>query len=102
MTALPDAACEMSLPYGNVWVRPLPQADIIRVLFTYKNRLQSAALLCPEAERERLADTLLRTGVVRVTDAAHLTETLPAMPHDGEWELGRYVKRAEVNEFTCS
>ena len=100
VTALPDAACEMSLPYGNVWVRPLPQADIIRVLFPYKNRLQSAALLCPEAERERLADTLLRTGMVRVTDAAHLTEALPAMPHDGEWEWGRYVKRAEaVSQF---
>ena len=41
-------------------------------------------------------ELLIRTGVNRVTRAAHMSESFPGEAHDGEYPLRRYVRAVTV------
>lgn len=92
LIAYPDKILDTSIQFGNAWVRSLPRNEIMRVLRPYKNFLQTAALLCPEPEREVLTELLFKAGAVRVCPGNKMSTTYCGMPHDGEYPLQRYTR----------
>lgn len=95
--AYPDNRLEPSYMYRNCWVKPLPHAQIIPTLLPYKNRLQTVALVCDEAVRSQLENSLLKTGIVRITSGRDMSEAYCGLPHDGEYPLLRYMKRVSID-----
>jgi hypothetical protein len=92
LIAYADSLLVPAVKFGNAWVKPLKRENLLSVLRPYKNHLQTVGLLCGEDEREELARTLFKTGVVRVCPGEKMSETYPGAPHDGEYPLSRYVK----------
>ena len=91
-----DGRLELSPMMCNVLVKDLPEDKITEVLIESKNYLQTAGLICPEDERGHLTDILLRSGVVRVTKAGNMSAYFPGESHDGDYALGRYVRRVNI------
>lgn len=89
-----DPRPEVSLMYGNCWVKALPKPEMLPVLRDNSGYLQTVALICGEEEREMLAHLFWRAGAVRVCSAGDMS-ALPEhgfQPHDGEFPLRRYSK----------
>ena len=95
--AYPDSRLEPSYMFRNCWVKPLPRAQIIPALLPYKNRLQTAALVCGESERAQLENMLLKTGIVRLTSGRSMSAGYCGLPHDGDYPLPRYMKRVSID-----
>lgn len=93
-----DADRELTLSYTfrNVWVKALPQREIVSRLKKQKGYLQTCGLLCAEGERDALADLLIRAGVVRVT-RGDLSRTVVGEAHDGVYPLREYTRIAEID-----
>lgn len=98
LTAYTDKTLDTAIGFGNVWVRPLPHAALIRVLRPYKNYLQTVGLLCADSERESIAEKLFQTGVVRICPGEHMSTTYCGAPHDGEYSLRRYTKVVSMED----
>ncbi len=94
--AYPGSALTASYQFRNCWVKPLPQNRILSALLPYKNHLQTVALICNPADRERLENLFFKTGIVRVTDGEKMSNQYCGMPHDGEFPLRRYMKRISI------
>ena len=92
VTVRRDSALEPSIMFRDPWVKPLPRAALVRTLSKYKNRLQTAALICGENDRAELEELLVRAGTVRVTSGERMSETFAGAPHDGGSPLLRYTK----------
>lgn len=90
--AASDHLLEVSAMFRNCRVKRLPRRDLLSVLRPYKNHLQTVGLLCSASEKQELADMLMKTGVVRVTDGGHMSSMYCGAPHDGEYSLQRYTK----------
>jgi hypothetical protein len=97
LQAFSDTVLEPSIQFGNAWVRPLPKERITAVLRPYKSFLQTVGLACGEAERPRLEESFLRTGVVRVCPPGRMSFSYAGAPHDGEYPLRRYTKIASTS-----
>lgn len=97
--AYSDSRLESSYMFRNCWIKPLPKKRLLSTLFTYKNHLQTVALVCPEPRRAELESLLLATGAVRLTDGWNMSKNYCGMPHDGEYALRRYMKRVSI-EYT--
>ncbi len=95
--AYPDSHLQPSYMFRNCWVKPLPREKLISALLPYKNRLQTAALVCEESERMPLETALLRSGVVRITGGHNMSAGYCGLPHDGEYPLPRYMKRVSID-----
>lgn len=87
-----DEELELSLMFGNCWVKPLPRTHIVGALKGHRGHLQTVGLLCGEEERASLADLFIKAGVTHVTRAGRMSHTVPGATHDGEYPLRRYVK----------
>ena len=98
LTLRRDMRLELSHLHGNVLVKRLPRGEIIPVLRRQRGRLQTAGLICPEAERETLAALLARAGVNRITVPGHMSDSLPLEAHDGEYPLRRYVRVVDIED----
>lgn len=96
MTLCPDQSLELSPLHGNVLVKCLPRNELSAALFPQRGRLQTAGLICPPQEREALCRLLARTGVTRITTAAHMSEPFLGECHDGEYPLRRYLRLVDV------
>lgn len=94
--AYPGSVLTASYQFRNCWVKPLPQNRILSALLPYKNHLQTVALICNPADRERLENLFFKTGIVRVTDGEKMSNQYCGMPHDGEFPLRRYMKRISI------
>lgn len=94
----PDSELELSPMEGNVFVKLLPQSQLLSTLRRQKGRLQTAGLLCAPEKREALTGLLLRAGVTRVTRAGSLSDSFPGEAHDGEYPLQRYTRLADVEK----
>lgn len=92
LIAYPDKTLETAIQFGNAWVKPLPQEELVTVLRPYKNILQTVGLLCADAERAEITERLFKTGVVRVCSGEDMSVAYCGMPHDGEYPLRRYTK----------
>ena len=77
-------------------VKALPRRELLPVLRRQKGRLQTAGLLCPEADRAALAGLLVRAGVNRVLGAGEMSDTFCGEAHDGEYPLRRYIRMVNV------
>jgi len=94
--ASPDSALRSSYQFRNCWVKPLPENRILAELLSYKNHLQTVALLCEPEDRGRLEAIFAKTGIVHITDGKNMSKEYPGLPHDGEFSLRRYMKRLSV------
>lgn len=92
LIAYPDRSLKAAIQFGNAWVKKLPRHELLANLRPYKNILQTAALLCSEAERGELTQLLWQAGIVRVCPGERMSETYCGAPHDGEYPLQRYTK----------
>ena len=93
-----DSALELSPMMCNVLVKPLPRKDLGKVLYTHRHYLQTAGLICPENERESLAELFTGLGIVRVTRAGDMSAYFPGESHDGDYALSRYVRTVNIEE----
>lgn len=93
-----DSALELSPMMCNVLVKPLPRADISKVLYKSRYHLQTAGLICPVEDRKNLSDVFTQCGLIRVTKAADMSAYFPGECHDGEYALSRYVRIVNVEE----
>lgn len=93
-----DSALELSPMMCNVLVKPLPRKDLGKVLYTHRHYLQTAGLICPENEREALAELFTGLGIVRVTRAGDMSAYFPGESHDGDYALSRYVRTVNIEE----
>ena len=91
-----DSRLEVSLQYGNPWVRPLPASDLVSLLRPFRGVLQTVCILCPEKADDRLREQFFRAGAVRITSPDHMSLGYRGEPHDGEMSMRRYVKRVSV------
>lgn len=98
LIACDDPQLDLSPMEGNVFVKCLPKQQILPVLRTRKQYLQTAALLCPPRDRALLTELLARSGVTRVTRPGHMSAAFPGEAHDGEYPLARYTKLVDIEK----
>ncbi len=96
VTACRDSVLELSEMFGNVLVKPLPQAALLAGLRRSKGYLQTAGLICPDDRREALTELLIRSGVNRIMRPGEMSGTFPCEAHDGEYPLQRYTRIVNV------
>jgi len=99
ITAQPDSKLETSIMYRNIWVKPLKRNDIIK-LRPYKSYLQTAALICTEQEHTDLAQKLLQTGLVKISDGFEMSNYAFGEAHDGAFTLRCYTKLVSVQNYS--
>ena len=91
-----DSTLELSPMMCNVLIKPLPRGKITKMLYESRYHLQTAGLICPKEDREQLADTFIRGGLIRVTKGADMSDYFPGECHDGEYALSRYVRVVNI------
>lgn len=91
-----DNELELSNMFRSVWVKPLPEENIIKALKKHKNHLQSVALICQETDRPRLASLLSKAGLVRIC-RDNPSRMFLGEAHDGYYALKEYTKVVEVD-----
>ena len=96
VTVKRDMSLEPSHMFRTPWVKPLPENELMKSLVFHKNRLQTAALVCPDEEREKLENLLVSAGVVRITSGGRMSKTFAGEPHDGDLALRRYMKAVTI------
>ena len=99
ITAQSDSKLETSIMYRNIWVKPLKRNDIIK-LRPYKGYLQTAALICAKREHTELAQKLLQTGIVKVSDGFEMSNYAFGEAHDGVFTLRCYTKLVSVQNYS--
>ena len=98
VTFRPDRELIPSKMFRNCWVAPLPKEELLPVLSKYKNRLQTAALVCPAALRPELERLLFAAGVVRITKGENMSRDHCGMPHDGSFPLRLYTRTVSAED----
>lgn len=93
-----DSELELSPMMCNVLIKPLPRANISKVLYQSRYHLQTAGLICPKEDRTALTETFTRGGLIRVTKGADMSAYFPGECHDGEYALSRYMRIVNVEE----
>ena len=93
-----DSELELSPMMCNVLIKPLPRANISKVLYQSRYHLQTAGLICPKEDRAGLTETFTRGGLIRVTKGADMSAYFPGECHDGEYALSRYMRIVNVEE----
>ncbi len=91
-----DSELELSFLFRNVWVKALPQNQIVSTLKKHKNHLQTCGLLCTKTEQDTLAKLLARAGIVRIT-GGDMSRMAAGEAHDGLYPLQRYSRVVEVD-----
>jgi len=64
----------------------------------YKSYLQTAALICAEDEHALLAQELLKTGLVKISDGFEMSNYAFGEAHDGVFTLRCYTKVVSVQD----
>ncbi|MCC8122506.1 MAG: acyl-CoA reductase [Oscillospiraceae bacterium] len=99
LLACTDMTLQTSIMFRNCWVKRLPRKEIIGTLRPYKNYLQTIGLVCEKSEMNALSEIFWRTGVVRITDGAHMSKMYNGSAHDGEFPLRRYTKTVALERY---
>ncbi len=79
--------------YRTLWVKPLPQGQIVATLRPLRGWLQTAAMACTRDQVADLTRLLVAAGVTRITEVGGMLGSYPGEPHDGEYALQRYTRR---------
>lgn len=96
LTPCKSSTLALSEMYANVLVKRLPERYILPVLRRTKGVLQTAGLICTPDKRARLTDMLIRSGIVRVTHAGNMSESVIGEAHDGDYPLRRYLRISDI------
>lgn len=96
-----DPAVRASPLFRTVWVKPLPQATIVRTLRPARRYLQTVGVHAPRspgapAAPPDLVEALLAAGADRITPVGSMHQSYPGEPHDGQYALRRYSRRVTV------
>jgi phenylacetate-CoA ligase len=83
--------------FRSLLLKPLPRAQLTGTLLPWRNVLQSAALVCREAEIAELARGLIAAGVTRIAPLGSLHDGYDGEPHDGVYALQRLSRRVSVS-----
>ncbi|MCD6482236.1 MAG: acyl-CoA reductase [Candidatus Izimaplasma sp.] len=90
-----DNLLELSLLFRNVWIKCLPNNDIIKVIKPHKNHLQSVTILAPENKYNMYLKKIIKSGVVRIKKPIELSDVLLGESHDGMYPLRLYSRIVE-------
>lgn len=96
LTVSRDSELELSEMLCSVRVKKLPRYNIVPVLRRKKRYLQTAGLICPDSDREKLSDILARCGVTRITTVGEMSGFFAGEAHDGEYPLRRYTRVVDM------
>ncbi len=93
-----DPSLELSYLFRNVWIKPLPKSDIIKVLKPNLSHLQTCALLVKSGpQREELCRIFVSAGITRITYGT-TSKILSGEAHDGKFPLTEYSKIVDIYE----
>lgn len=87
-----DSDLELSMLYGNVWVKPLKPERIGAALHKSKLYLQTAGIYPLSTS---LIQKLSRTGLTKITGIGEMSKKQLGMTHDGRFSLQQYVRLVE-------
>ena len=74
-----------------------PQSlQFLPALRRHKGHLQTVGLLCPEGQREELAELFLRCGLTRILRPGAMSDVFCGEAHDGEYPLRRYTRMVDI------
>lgn len=90
--AMDNSHLIMSYQMRNCWIKPLPKKEILSYLRPHKNHLQTVALYATEEDRDTISQTLMRTGIVRITNGLRMSKQYTGNAHDGKFSLREYMK----------
>lgn len=93
VTCKRDSDLELSLLYGNIWVKPLKQDRIGAALLKSKLYLQTAGIYPFSTP---LIQKLSRTGLTNIISIGEMSDKQLRMTHDGRFSLQQYVRLVEV------
>lgn len=82
--------------YRNIWVMPIKRENLLEVLRTHKGYLQTVGLSCNNSEFEELSKIFYAAGINRITICGNMSSNYSGEPHDGDYALRRYVRRASA------
>ena len=83
--------------FRSVLLKPVPRSLLGTTLLTWRNVLQSCAVVCEDAEIAELAQTLISAGVTRIAPVAAIHDGYAGEPHDGVYALQRLSRRVSVS-----
>lgn len=89
VTCCPDSVLELSPQFGNVYVKPLPEGELIASLWQQKGYLQTAGVYPKE---EGLIRRLASAGVTRVCGVDEMSRLCLPDSHDGRLPLLEYSR----------
>ena len=90
-----DQTLELSGLFQNIWVKALPQRQIVQILKPNKNLLQTVSINQSIQSKDDIISALLRSGVSRVVPLGDNSRMIPGESHDGEYALRRYIRVVE-------
>jgi hypothetical protein len=91
-----DQDLELSLLFRNVWVKMLPQEDIVTNLKPMKQYLQTVSILSNEKDCPVIEQAMIRSGITRIKKPNEMSEVTKGESHDGEYPLRRYSRVVEL------
>lgn len=87
-----DSELELSLLYANVLVKPLPEEEIIPVLYENRAYLQTVGLY---PKKETTISKFLRLGVTNIIGLEQMSSNQLYKAHDGMFPLQQYSRIVE-------
>ena len=90
-----DNKLELSFLYQNLWIKPLPKEDIVKVLKPNKNLLQTVSINMDLVDKDFICNRLSIAGVTRITALGDNSRMISGESHDGEYPLRRYTRIVE-------
>ena len=91
-----DNKLELSYLFQNIWIKALKKEDIVNVLKTNKNLLQTVSTNKNLKDKEDIVSLLAKAGAVRITALGDNSRMLAGESHDGEYALRRYIRIVET------
>ena len=91
-----DSTLELSMLFRSIWIKMLPQDQIIKTLKPHKNHLQTVGLMTSEKHYDAYVKTFIRAGVTRITQGANMSRMMTGESHDGSYPLRLYTKIVET------
>lgn len=82
--------------YRTIWVKPLLRNKIVETLTLFRFFLQTAGLAAKLNSISELSDSLIQSGVLRITKCGEMLESYSGEPHDGVYALQRYSKKISM------
>ena len=94
-----DSKLELSLLFRNVWIKCLPNDQIVKEIKPHKNHLQSATILAPKEKYNIYLKKLIQAGLVRIKRPVEMSDVLLGESHDGMYPLRLYSRIVEFYDI---